>query len=89
MASYSNTIIIPDNEESLNLKLTISRPRRYPRRDYRYQEFESMLGEVIDDIPIIPSLRKRKRTKTESSILDNVFKNVRNVVDDEIQRLRD
>ncbi|CAI7614591.1 unnamed protein product [Penicillium viridicatum] len=48
-----------------------------------------MLGEAIDDAPIIPPSRKRKRTETESSILDNVFKNVRNAVDDEIQRLRD
>lgn len=69
MASYSNTIIIPDDEESPNLEPTMSRPQRYPRRDYRYQEFESMLGEAIDDAPIIPSSRKRKRTETESSIL--------------------
>ncbi|KAJ5593097.1 hypothetical protein N7537_010001 [Penicillium hordei] len=78
MARYSNTIIIPDDEESSSLEPTISRPRRYPRRDYRYQEFESMLVEAIDDAPIMPPSHQ-----------DNVFKNFRNAVDDEIQLLRD
>ncbi|KAJ5521358.1 hypothetical protein N7527_005473 [Penicillium freii] len=62
-------IIIPNNEESLNLKPTILCPQRYPRRDYRYQEFKSILGKAIDNTPIILLLRKRKRTKIELSIL--------------------
>ncbi|KAJ5971854.1 uncharacterized protein N7479_001772 [Penicillium vulpinum] len=69
MASYSNRIIIPDDEESPSVEPGSSRPRRYPRRDYRYQEFENLLVEAIDDAPNMMPSRKRKRTETEPSSL--------------------
>ncbi|KAJ5491932.1 hypothetical protein N7453_010029, partial [Penicillium expansum] len=89
MASSSHTIIIPDDEESLSLGPASSRPQRFPRPDYRHQEFENMFVGAINDAPIMSPSRKRKRTATGSSTLDNVFRNVRNTVDHEIRLLRD
>ena len=59
MASPSDTIVITDDEELSSLEAR-SRPRRAPRRDYSYRDFESM---IVED-EMTPS-RKRKRTETK------------------------
>lgn len=65
MASPSDTIIITDDEELPSLEPGSSRPRRAPRRDYSYRDFESMIVEsVADETDTTPS-RKRKRTETK------------------------
>lgn len=65
MASPSDTIIIDDDEEFQSLEPGSSRPRRGPRRDYRYQNFESMIVESNADEAGTTSSRKRKRTETK------------------------
>lgn len=65
MASSSDTIIITDDKELPRLEAGSSRPRRAPRRDYSYRDFESMIVEAVDyETDTTPS-RKRKRTETE------------------------
>ncbi|KAJ5456084.1 uncharacterized protein N7458_004348 [Penicillium daleae] len=64
MASHSNAIIIPDDEEPC-LEPGSSRPRRFPRRDYSYRDFESMIVEAVDDEADTTPSRKRKRTETK------------------------
>jgi hypothetical protein len=60
MASRSNTIIIADDEELPNLQPGGSRPRRAPRRNYNYEDSESMFIDAADD-----ETRSRKRKRTE------------------------
>lgn len=64
MASPSNTIIIADDEELLSLEPDSSRPRKAPRRDYSYRDFESMIIGVIDSETDTILSRKRKRAET-------------------------
>jgi hypothetical protein len=64
MASPSDTIIITDDEELPSLEPGSSRPRRAPRRDYSYREFENMIVKAVDETETTPS-RKRKRTETK------------------------
>jgi hypothetical protein len=73
MASPSDTIVITDDEELPSLEPGSSRPRRAPRRDYSYREFENMIVKAVDETETTPS-RKRKRTETkEPSALVPVF----------------
>jgi hypothetical protein len=65
MASPSNTIIIADDEEFAGLEAGSSRPRRAPRRDYSYRDFESMIVEAVDGETDTTPSRKRKRTETK------------------------
>ncbi|KAJ5971818.1 uncharacterized protein N7479_001736 [Penicillium vulpinum] len=90
MASPSDTIIITDDEELPSLEPGSSRPRRVPRLDYCYRDFESMIVEsVADETDTIPS-RKRKRTETkEPSTLENAVEELRGAVSHKMQRLQD
>jgi hypothetical protein len=64
MASPSNAIIIPDDEEP-SLEPGSCRSRRVPRCDYSYRDFELKIAEAVDnDADATPS-RKRKRTETK------------------------
>jgi hypothetical protein len=66
MASPSDTIVIlVDDEEFQTLEPGGSRPRRGPRRDYRYRDFESMILESNDDEADTTPSRKRKRIETK------------------------
>jgi hypothetical protein len=65
MASHLEAIIIADDEESPGLEPGNSRPRRAPRRDYSYRDFESMIGESVGDEADTTPSRKRKRTEAE------------------------
>ena len=65
MASPSDTIVIDDDEEIHRLEPGSLRPRRGPRRDYRYRDFESMIVESNADKADTTPSRKRKRTKTK------------------------
>lgn len=65
MASPSDTIIITDDEELPSLEPGSSRPRRAPRRDYTYREFENMIIEAVNDETETTPSRKRKRTETK------------------------
>jgi hypothetical protein len=65
MANPSNPIIIADDEELPSLEPGSSRPRRVPRRDYSYRDFESMVGEAVDEEADTTPSRKRKRTETK------------------------
>jgi hypothetical protein len=65
MASPSNTTIIADDEELPSLEPGSSRPRKAPRRDYSYRDFESMIVEAVDDETDTTPSRKRKRTETK------------------------
>jgi hypothetical protein len=65
MTSPSDTIVITDDEELPSLELGSSRPRRAPRRDYSYREFEDMIVDGVDDETETTQSRKRKRTKTK------------------------
>jgi hypothetical protein len=64
MASPSNAIIIPDDEEP-SLEPGSFRPRRVPRRDYGYRDFESKIAEAVDNEADTTPSRKRKRTETK------------------------
>jgi hypothetical protein len=65
MASPSDTIVIVDDEVFQSFEPGGSRPRRGPRRDYRYQDFESVIVESnADELDTTPS-RKRKRTESK------------------------
>ena len=65
MASPSDTIIIADDEELPILESGSSRPRRAPRRDYSYPNFENMIVESVDEEADTTLSRKRRRTKTK------------------------
>jgi hypothetical protein len=69
MSSPSDTIIITDDEELPSLEAGSSRPRRASRRDYSYQELESMVLKAVDNEVDAILSRKRKRTETDSSAL--------------------
>ncbi|KAI3136912.1 hypothetical protein CBS147325_7271 [Penicillium roqueforti] len=86
MASYSNTIIIADDEELPNLQPGSSRPRRAPRYNYSYEDSESMFIDVADNET---RLRKRKRTeKKKPSALDNAFQLLNKEVRHKVKRLK-
>ncbi|KAJ5960722.1 uncharacterized protein N7479_007872, partial [Penicillium vulpinum] len=63
--SPSDTIIITDNEELLSLELGSSRPRRAPRCDYSYRDFESIIVESVANKTDTTLSRKYKRTETK------------------------
>lgn len=65
MAGPSDTIIITDDEELPSLEPGSSRPRRAPRRDYSYREFENMIIEAVNDETETTPSRKRERTETK------------------------
>ncbi|OQD78930.1 hypothetical protein PENANT_c071G07560 [Penicillium antarcticum] len=65
MASPSDTIIITDDEELPSLEPGSSRPRKAPRRDYSYRNFENMIVEAVADETDTTPSRKRKRTETK------------------------
>jgi hypothetical protein len=65
MVSPSNTIIIADDNKFVGLELGSLRPRRVPRRDYSYRNFESIIVEVVDGETDKTLSRKRKRTETK------------------------
>ena len=67
MASHSNAIIIADDEELPSLEPGSSRPRRAPRRDYSYREFETLIVEAVDNETDTTPSRKRKRTETKEA----------------------
>ncbi|CAG8091507.1 unnamed protein product [Penicillium nalgiovense] len=89
MASPSDTIVIVDDEIFQSFEPGDSRPRRGPRRDYRYRDFESMIIESnADEVDTTPS-RKRKRTESKELSMDNAFEELRKAVDREIQLLEE
>jgi hypothetical protein len=65
MANPSNTITITDDDELPSNKPGSSRPLRVPRRDYSYQDFESMISEAVNEEAKTSPARKRKRTATK------------------------
>jgi hypothetical protein len=69
MASPSDTIIITDDEQLPSPEPGSSRPRRAPRRDYSYREFENMINEAVNDETETTPSRKRKRTETKEPSL--------------------
>ncbi|KAJ5142460.1 uncharacterized protein N7515_001247 [Penicillium bovifimosum] len=90
MASPSDTIIITDDEELPSLEPDSPRPRRAPRCDYSYREFENMIVEAVGDETETTPSRKRKRIETnEPSALDNAFGELRKAVSHKMQRLQE
>ncbi|KAJ5291443.1 hypothetical protein N7478_000694 [Penicillium angulare] len=90
MASPSDTIIITDDEELPRTEPGGSRaPRRAPRCDYTYSDYEKLFNESIDATSTNPP-RKRRRTTIDgtSSIVDNAFKKLKRTVGHEIELLQ-
>ncbi|KAJ5117394.1 hypothetical protein N7448_011026 [Penicillium atrosanguineum] len=70
MAIPSNTIVIADDEELPRLEPGSLRPQRAPRRNYSYQDFESIIIESVNAEADTTPSRKRRGTETkEPSVL--------------------
>jgi hypothetical protein len=70
MASPSDTIVIVDDEEFQSLEPGVSRPRRGPRRNYRYWDFQSVIVESnADEADTTPSRRRKRTEKKELSMV--------------------
>ncbi|KAJ5318556.1 hypothetical protein N7476_004976, partial [Penicillium atrosanguineum] len=90
MAIPSNTIVIADDEELPRLEPGRLRPQRASRRDYSYQDFESIIIESVNAEADTTPSRKRRGTETkEPSALDNAFGGLRKALDREIQLLQE
>ncbi|KAK9547576.1 hypothetical protein V6Z79_010276 [Aspergillus fumigatus] len=80
MSSPSDTIIITDDEELPSLEAVSPRPS--------YREFESMVLKAVDNEVDAILSRKRKRTETESSALNNAFEELGKEVSRTSHRLK-
>jgi hypothetical protein len=63
--TIASPIIIADDDGIPSPVLRISRPKRGPRRDYRYLDYERVLAEAIDDTTGSTSPQKKGRTETQ------------------------
>ncbi|KAJ5284892.1 hypothetical protein N7524_000198 [Penicillium chrysogenum] len=85
MASPSDTIVIVDDEIFQSFEPGDSRPRRGPRRDYRYRDFESMIIESNADE--VDTIAQTEKDRIKGA--DNAFEELRKAVDRETQLLEE